>query len=193
MDQKNGLYRCNICNKPYSCYKSLWNHNKKFHNDCQPNVNPMSTQCQPNVNPLLTNIKCNYCNKIFNTRQGKCKHQKKCKNKININENNSEIIKLNQIKEEKEKLKVEEKLLKLKIKLQNIEKLDTKTFKSLNRMLMIKSYMKNSNNTNINNTQNINLIGFNKEDILEVLTNTEKRKVINSGYSCLDELINNKL
>ena len=58
---------------------------------------------------------------------------------------------------------------------------------------MIKSYMKNSNNTNINNTQNINLIGFNKEDILEVLTNTEKRKVINSGYSCLDELINNKL
>ena len=45
MDQKNGLYRCNICNKPYSCYKSLWNHNKKFHNDCQPNVNPMSTHC----------------------------------------------------------------------------------------------------------------------------------------------------
>ena len=64
-------------------------------------------------------------------------------------------------------------------------------------MLMIKSYMRNSNNNNnnnininnnINNT-NINLIGFNKEDILEVLTNKEKRKVINSGYCCLDELI----
>ena len=79
---------------------------------------------------------------------------------------------LNRIKEEKEK-----ELIKLKIKLQNIEKLDTKTFKSLNRMLMIKSYMKNFNNNinnNINNTQNINLIGFNKKDILDVLTNKEK-------------------
>lgn len=31
MDNKDGLNKCNICNKRYSSYKSLWNHNKKFH------------------------------------------------------------------------------------------------------------------------------------------------------------------
>ena len=24
-------HKCNICNKQYSSYKSLWNHNKEFH------------------------------------------------------------------------------------------------------------------------------------------------------------------
>ena len=24
-------FKCNICNKFYTSYKSLWNHNKKFH------------------------------------------------------------------------------------------------------------------------------------------------------------------
>ena len=31
MDNTHGLYNCNICNKNYSSYKSLWNHNKQFH------------------------------------------------------------------------------------------------------------------------------------------------------------------
>ncbi len=26
-------YRCNICNKDYSSYQSLWIHNKKYHTD----------------------------------------------------------------------------------------------------------------------------------------------------------------
>ena len=28
----NEKYNCNGCNKMYSCYRSLWTHNKKFHN-----------------------------------------------------------------------------------------------------------------------------------------------------------------
>ena len=32
MDSTSGCHSCNICNKIYSSYKSLWNHNKKFHN-----------------------------------------------------------------------------------------------------------------------------------------------------------------
>jgi hypothetical protein len=31
MDNKNSLYKCNICIKKYSSYESLWYHNKKFH------------------------------------------------------------------------------------------------------------------------------------------------------------------
>jgi hypothetical protein len=32
MDKKDRLFICDICNKNYSSYKSLWNYNKKFHN-----------------------------------------------------------------------------------------------------------------------------------------------------------------
>ena len=59
-------YKCNICNKLYSSYKSLWNHNKDFHNNinknvakCQPNVNlcqPNVNLCQPNVNLCQSKI-----------------------------------------------------------------------------------------------------------------------------------------
>ena len=26
-------YKCNICNKYFKTYKTIWEHNKKFHND----------------------------------------------------------------------------------------------------------------------------------------------------------------
>jgi hypothetical protein len=32
MDNNDGLFKCNICNKNYTSYKSLWNHNKNLHN-----------------------------------------------------------------------------------------------------------------------------------------------------------------
>ena len=31
--KNNGCYRCDKCNKEYSSYKSLWNHNKNFHSN----------------------------------------------------------------------------------------------------------------------------------------------------------------
>ena len=51
---------------------------KEKETKCHPNVN----LCQPNVNlcqPLVDKHHCIYCNKTFNTRQGKSKHQKICK------------------------------------------------------------------------------------------------------------------
>ena len=37
---KNNIdnHRCNICNKLYSSYKSLWNHTKEFHKNNIPIV-----------------------------------------------------------------------------------------------------------------------------------------------------------
>ena len=83
------LHSCNICNKDYSSYKSLWNHNKKFHNSnvVQKGSNVVfpvvvcGTTLQNNKN------QCKFCNKIFNDRSNKYKHEKICKKKIN----NSEI------------------------------------------------------------------------------------------------------
>jgi hypothetical protein len=105
MDLINGLNICEICNKKYSSYKSLWNHNKKFHNDTVNvkndtiNVKNDTVNVQNNnVNVQNENVnivqnkehKCDYCNKIFNSRQGKYQHRLICKQKdiINIQNNN---------------------------------------------------------------------------------------------------------
>jgi len=70
-------FECHLCNKQYASYKSLWNHNHKFHkelkvdkvenvnhcqlnpikydnnvNHCQPNVN----FCQPNLTEKVENV-----------------------------------------------------------------------------------------------------------------------------------------
>jgi hypothetical protein len=65
-------------------------------------------------------------------------------------------------------------------------------------MLMERSYnIKNSNNNNninsnntINNIQNnINLIGFGKEEMVELLSNKEKRNILNNGLCCLEKFV----
>jgi hypothetical protein len=91
--EKWSEYACNLCNKIYKTYKSLWNHNAKFHKKlCCPNV----IQSVPNV---VQEFQCNYCEKKYSNRHSKSKHQKICsKKKINnqnINGDNSNIIKGN--------------------------------------------------------------------------------------------------
>ncbi len=50
MDNKHDIkkddYYCKVCNKKYKTYKTLWEHNKKFHND---NVQKMFKKCSKNV------------------------------------------------------------------------------------------------------------------------------------------------
>ena len=39
IEKQMDKYKCNVCNKLYSSYKSLWNHNKEFHKNNNINVN----------------------------------------------------------------------------------------------------------------------------------------------------------
>jgi hypothetical protein len=103
-------FKCELCKKHYSSYKSRWLHIKKYHTN---DVNPLSTQCQPKVNPNLTeikkSIKCDECKMKFTTRQAKSRHMKNSckKNKddnISILKNEINELKI-QLKEIKEKLK----------------------------------------------------------------------------------------
>ena len=96
---------CKTCNKEYSSYQSLWNHNKKFH--VNTNVNNVNTNVNTNVNNVNTNVNnnvnnvnktynCLYCNKIFLFRQSKYLHEKKyCKNKFENNKDEKEELKDN--------------------------------------------------------------------------------------------------
>jgi hypothetical protein len=100
-------YRCNICNKDYSSYQSLWIHTKKFHNQKVTNDNQKVTNSnqkvtndnQNIVNPSNKNI-CKYCNKKFNHKQNKWLHEKKhCNTKISLQEENKKLTdELNNIK-----------------------------------------------------------------------------------------------
>lgn len=56
-------FKCKSCDKTYSSYQSLWNHNKIYHNK---------------ENELSIINKCNYCEKQFAFRQGKWKHEQYC-------------------------------------------------------------------------------------------------------------------
>ena len=41
---------CKLCNKKYASYKSLWNHNKKFHLDI-PKISPNPQMDIPKISP----------------------------------------------------------------------------------------------------------------------------------------------
>jgi hypothetical protein len=77
-------YRCNICNKLYSSYKSLWNHNKKFHKNIITQNNLSITPIITHNNLSINKLKCKYCSKIFAYNQGCWRHQKICKERVDI-------------------------------------------------------------------------------------------------------------
>ena len=154
---KKDVYYCNICNKNYKTYKTLWEHNKKFHTINVKNVNDNVKKYEENVKTNVKNVKksliCNYCNKLFNTRAAKSIHKKTCyKNNTNpINsaleiikeenkkldtENKNKELELLVAKEKKEILKHEENILKLKLKLEKSEMIDNVTLRQLNKKLM---------------------------------------------------------
>ena len=54
---------CDYCKKDYSSYKTLWIHNKKFH---------QNTEIVNNIK--LRNFECKYCNKKFTTKQNMQQH-----------------------------------------------------------------------------------------------------------------------
>jgi len=171
-------FNCNVCNKSYKSYQSLWNHNKIYHNNITKNET------------IITQHKCKYCDKKYSTRQNKWKHEQKCKNTI---QQNDEIKKI----ELELKVKQTEKdILKLKLKLSKSDKIENVTLRQLNKRLiernnLIKNSVVNSNNTNIQNniTNNFNLVGFGKEEIIEILTKQEKMMIMNAKFSSLEKLI----
>ncbi len=162
------------------------------------NQQPITNNQQPITtnNNLIDNIKhynCKYCNKLYNIQQSKWKHEQKC---TIINKNNIELDKEIENKKLEIILKKEEaKILQLKLKLQQADKVDNITLNKLNKMLLKhNNRIKNSfNNNTINNIQNVQnnfqLVGFGKEEITEVLTNNEKKLIMNSKYGCLEKLI----
>jgi len=81
-------YICNICNKEYSSYQSLWIHNKKYHNK---SINTEHKQAQITTEKIHSNYKCEFCTKILSRHDSLKRHYKNCKTKNNANKNQSTI------------------------------------------------------------------------------------------------------
>lgn len=84
MSELSLRYHCKKCDKYYKSNNSLWNHNKKFHT--------IGVVESGTSGGTIKKYNCIHCEKTFNDKSNKYKHQKICKNKINeIDELKKEI------------------------------------------------------------------------------------------------------
>jgi len=161
-------YYCNICNKKYSNYNSLWTHTKKYHkpNATKSNHNETSSIPSGNHNTTIQEIckslSCKYCKKQFNHRNNRWRHEKTCKSKdLEIDVNKITLL--------------ENKIIELE------NKINASTSKTINK----------TNNTNngtiINNTTNIK-VSFGEED-LEKISKKDQKSILNYGYMSMIKLI----
>ena len=109
-------YKCEICNKNYASYQTMYQHNKNLH----PDLNIKIGKVKKNK------LQCEYCKKILSRTDNLARHKKSCGPKIEY-DTKSEILtefvafkreinkKLNiteNIREENESLKKENEILK---------------------------------------------------------------------------------
>jgi hypothetical protein len=85
-------YLCNICNKEYKSYGSLWNHNKLKHDSIQ-------------ITQTIYKYKCDVCNKKFTRKSNLDYHCiNSCKKQKIIINNNDTLILQHKINEMEKKI-----------------------------------------------------------------------------------------
>jgi hypothetical protein len=162
MSEKSYSHKCNICNKFYASSNSLWNHNKKFHeNDTTPVISQSSANDKPDISQRY---KCKYCNQDYKHFQSRWKHEKKCK----ITQDNNNKIK--QLELEIEQLKNTKSNTNNKI-------INTNNNTNTN----------SHNNTNNGTVNNITINKFGSENV-SILTAKEIKQLIKNN-NCLVEII----
>ena len=177
-------FECSICNKVYSSKTSLSNHKRNTHG------------IKKNKNNECYN--CKHCNKEYSLYKSKWKHEKLCgiiTRQENITSN--VLVIPDPIKNEIEKMKEEsekqkQQIIELQNKLRTAKRLDTKTFKAVNKILMDRSY-RNSQNNNVNSNNVINhnyqIFSLGNEELINVLTMQQKKQIMNSRLGSLEKIV----
>ena len=199
-------FECIECMKKYTTYKGLWAHKKSFHKNKQikPNENKNTNENEnKNENENEIKFNCNYCKRNFYDKYTVSRHEIKCNYKPSEDIENLTKLKLEleltkklvtNHDKEIELINARNKELELRITLEKLLvnkcKMHPKTFSALNKILINKSI--NNINTNSNNTVNnnyYNIIGFGHENLVDVLTQNEKKQIMRSRFGCLEEII----
>jgi len=175
-------YTCKICNKDYSSYKSLWNHNKKFHNTNVEIVEKNVEIVEKNVEIVEKNksLICEFCNKLFNLRSTKSHHKKICKLA-----NNNKINKIDQLEEKNKELEtlkntINELKNQVSLILKEKGKIHHKTLQKINNQL---------NNINNGNIINNTFVKFGDLEYKKILNNSQIKQILNKQYQSLEESI----
>jgi len=179
---------CNICNKIYSSYKSLWNHNKDFHKNKTSNLPQNDSKIPQNDSKIpqndskipqnaskISHHTCNSCNKTFNRKDNLKRHEKICK--IKVEENN----KIKQLEEIIIDLKKQVSTI-----LQEKGKIHHKTLQKINNQLT-----NNINNGSINNGKIINntFVKFGDVEYERILNNKQVKHILNQQFMSIEESI----
>jgi DNA-directed RNA polymerase subunit RPC12/RpoP len=201
-------YNCNDCKKTYSSYQSLWIHNKKFHRIQLPKSSEGSKTSSENIlkpsnmavkrsdkvlmdsesviseTEQLKEYNCRNCNKIFYNVKTRWSHEKICKTKINLLEENN-------------KLKIENEKLKMQIIPMNSTVTNTNSNNSQINNGTINNHQTNTqnnniNNNNINNNVTINQLGTEKINYRTKDIRRIARDGLNGAITCVQKTNFNK-
>lgn len=168
-------FRCNICNKNYKSYQSLWNHNNKFHMLVKSLKSPESPLDSPSKSFEGSSVSdrvyiCKFCNKSYNNKNSKWSHQNKCKLSSNNKLKEENLLLRNKVENfEKEILIMKEQLLKL---LNKNCKIHHKTFNKIT-----------------NNINHINIIQLGNESISNLFSKNQQIGILKCRHQCLSKLI----
>ena len=170
---------CSICHKKYSSVSSLSNHTRIKHDIRKHN--------------MVKTHNCRYCNKEFGYQQSKWLHEQKCKT-IHEQKLKDEIEAQNKIVSLQKELEHKNEIIRLQKKLLESKRIDNKTFKAVNKILMDRSYNNSNNMTNSNNTINNNnntyqILSLGNEELVNVLTIEQKKQILNSRMMSLEKIV----
>jgi hypothetical protein len=186
---------CSECNKTFSTKHGLLKHRRNIHEIyCieKDRKRDETTNC----------YKCKYCMKEYKISQSRWYHEKTCSEKI---KQETMAQEMERIRMESERLKLEneriikektEEINRLQKKLLKSKRIDKKTFKAVNKVLIERS-LQNSNNNNTINSNNNNTINNNtfqicslgKEDILNILTADQKKLILDSRLFSIEKMV----
>ena len=177
MDKLSNKFYCEICERYYKSYQSLWNHNKKFHdNKVSKTSNKLQTTSITPHKPSKNT--CEFCSKTFSRVDNMNRHKKKCE--LTTKKEN-ELLKEKLLIFEEEMVELKQQL---KVLINKKGKIHYKTLQKINKTGHIDTQ------NNIENQQNnINIIGFSKENLSELFSNKEKMAILNYNYGSLNKLI----
>jgi hypothetical protein len=183
IDQKK--YFCQICNKKYASASSFSNHTKNHHQE----DNKKKKNTEDNY------YYCRKCNKTYKSCQSRWNHEKKCIFIETTNDDEIDNIFEENQKLKDDKLKQAEQIIKLQNKIIKSNRLDTKTFKAINKILMDRSYAVNSNNNIRNNNNNNNITNIQQicnignEELVKILTDQQKKQIMGAKLNVLERLV----
>ena len=181
---------CSLCNKTYTNKKCLLQHNRNVH----------AIYCieKERKRDETTNCyKCKYCKKEYKISQSRWKHEQTCSEKVKQQKIAEEVenVKLENDRLQKENMEKSNQIIKLQNKLLKCKRLDNKTFKAVNKILIERS-LQNSNNNNTINTNSHNTINntyqicsLGNEELINVLTLQQKIMIMNSRLCSLEKIV----